>query len=104
MRQVHRGVLAAEESLSSQTKFVSLVRFNPAACDAPAWELRRGDGWQRIDLSSSQDSDAAVGLILSGESIEPGTQLLAHLTWTNHTTTYRGWRYQVVEARQLTAR
>lgn len=102
--RIRSAVLTSERALGFQTRFVSVVRYNPVACDAPAWELRRREGWQRVDLIAARDASAEVPMILSGTEVEPGAQLMGLLEWTGRYTTSDGWNHAIVEAQNLSLR
>jgi hypothetical protein len=90
-RRVDRSVSRATSSAESADAFDALLRYNPARCDCPAWELLVGEDWVRV-LVRYDD-----GATWSSEEPTPmGTVPLRIRTTREVMPSSTGWRYPVV--------
>ena len=90
-RRVERSVSRAASSAQSADAFEAQLRFNPARCDCPAWELLVGDRWVRVEVREADGSS------WSPESPSPMTRLGLRIRTTREVVaSSSGWRYPVV--------
>jgi hypothetical protein len=90
-RRVERSVSRAASSAQSADAFDAQLRFNPARCDCPAWELLVGDRWVRVEVRE------ADGGSWSPASPRPMTRLGLRIRTTREVVaSSSGWRYPVV--------
>ncbi|MFT6396000.1 MAG: hypothetical protein ACJAYU_000742 [Bradymonadia bacterium] len=54
-RRLERANGRAADAASDVTVFDGVVRFNPAACECPPYELAVGPRWVRIDAQPSRE-------------------------------------------------
>lgn len=93
-RAVSRGVAG----LLDQPSVPLRIRYNPAECECPQWELEIYGRWERVELVSSRDSTPAVEPVLTYNRHPVGNVYRAEITLTSDRIALEsGWKYPVYE-------
>lgn len=94
-RRIDRAVSRAAGDAESADAFVGTLRYNPARCACPAWELRVGDAWVRADVRAAEPEAEPAWLVAPPAVL--GT-VEARLTITRDAAIgENGWAYPVLE-------
>jgi hypothetical protein len=106
LAQAGRRVTAAwQRALLTQTDTRQLqtwLRWNPAPCTCPAWELAFFDQWVRVEVIAARDAEDTVAPVL-----DAGDHPLGLRRWLRGSVTgdvvrrTDGWAWSVVAARGL---
>lgn len=100
--RVARSVGRAANTQASQLPFQTWIRFNPAPCDCPRWELQIYGNWERMEPAAARDADASVSEVLAYEGFTPGALLWADVLLAGDTVAdAQGWVYPVYDVRRL---
>ena len=100
--RVHRAVGRAANTQTVESAFQTWIRFNPAPCDCPRWELQMYGHWERVQPVGARDADANVSGTLAFEGFSPGELLWADVVLTDDTVVDgQGWVYPVYNVRRI---
>ena len=92
-RRVARAVDRGASSASAVDGFSALLRYNPAPCDCPDWELKAGSRWVRCAIELPEAS--APGWSSGPTAL---VEVRAYVRMTRASVLgVDGWRYPVVE-------
>jgi len=95
--RVARARVRAEQSAHDLEDIDTWMRFNPAPCLCPNWEVRLYGRWERVAVRSARGSD--LGEILNAGPWRPLAPVAARIRMTRDSEVAEtGWRYHVVEA------
>jgi hypothetical protein len=100
--RVHRSLTRAAHTQAVHTPFQTWIRFNPAPCECPRWELQIYGDWERMEPMMARDADPGVAEVLAEDGIAPGAMLWADVLLTDDTVVDRqGWVYPVYDVRRV---
>ena len=100
--RVHRSLGRAANTQTVQIPFQTWMRFNPAPCECPRWELQIYGNWERVEPMMARDADPGVAAALSADGLAPGSMLWADVLLTDDTVVDRqGWVYPVYDVRRV---
>ncbi len=84
--RIYRALERAHGAVFDIGELLVAVRYNPARCDCPPWELRNGATWQRVELDFIADNEP--------DTPEAGTELVVRIIARGETVVSdTGWRY-----------
>lgn len=96
--RVYRALGRAANTQTVQNPFQTWLRFNPAPCDCPRWELQLYGHWVRVQPVVARDADARVTDTLDFDGFSPGEMLWADVVLTDDTVVDgQGWVYPVYD-------
>ena len=100
--RVARSVTRAANTQAAQVPFQTWIRFNPAPCECPPWELQIYGNWERIEPAVARDADASVADVLAYEGFTSGALLWADVLLAGDTVADdQGWVYPVYDVRRV---
>ncbi len=99
-RRLARSNSRAADAASDITVFEGIVRYNPADCECPPYELAIGQRWVRIDVTTTREPEPRVRDWLS----EPTGELQTRIEVTRDgSRAENGWGYRTLRVGAVSA-
>lgn len=101
-RVVAAGLRASAAEADQAESVATHARLNPAACDAPEWEILWRGVWVRVSLRPGRDTTDDGRLLLDGENVGQGAIVPVRISITGRSDPRpAGLRYRIVELIEL---
>lgn len=96
--RVNLAVQQSGQEAENPETLVVEARYNPAACDAPPWELRLRGAWVRTTLRAGREMTSEASFLLTEEDIIAGSMVSLRVAPTTRTEPGAdGLRFRVLE-------
>lgn len=99
---IRRALIRGEDAMTGEPVVDVEMRYNPAACECPPFEIRLYGAWIRSGLEATRDSDSGVASVLGAPLNEGAAARLQIATRPVDTLLAGGWTYPVWEVLTIT--
>ncbi len=94
--RVHRAATRADEASSTTGSLATRIRFNPAPCECPPWEVELGGAWMRCALVPSRGAAEDLGPALQAAAAGSVWRAVVGVG-RSVAESETGWRYRTLE-------